>query len=78
MENYSIREMIDYSQTRGKEDVIRIKAWLDLIEAFVNVLDRTFEIGLLFRCKARCSLFMCWSHLVIRSRLFYKINEKKI
>jgi len=46
--------MISYSQTRGKERVKGIKAFVNFIEIFVNILDRTSEFYLLFSSEFGC------------------------
>jgi len=45
----STREMIDYPRTRGKEGMERVKAASNTIETLIDILDRAFEVGLLFR-----------------------------
>jgi len=34
--------MISYSQTRGKERLKGVEAFVDFIETFINILDRDF------------------------------------
>ena len=60
MKTYSTRKMIDYFQTRGKENVIRFRTCLYLVKAFVNVFDRALEMSNLLVCKARHCKFMRW------------------
>ena len=40
--------MINYSWTRGENGVKGVEAFVDIIEAFVNIFDGAFEIHLLF------------------------------
>jgi len=60
MKYYSTREMINYSRTRRKKNIIGFQTCLDLVEAFVNIFDGALEMSFLFACKARYHKFMCW------------------
>jgi len=51
MKANSTREMIDYPRTRGEKGVKGVKAVSNTIEPLINILDRAFEVGLLFRGK---------------------------
>jgi len=44
----STREMIDYLRSRGEKGVEGVKAVSDAIELFIDILDRAFEVSLLF------------------------------
>jgi len=56
MKTNSTREMIDYPRTRREEGVKGVKAVSNAIEPFIDVLDRTLEVGLLSRSEfGRCS-----------------------
>jgi len=48
MKANSTREMIDYPRSRGKKGVEGVKAVSDTIQLLIDILDRAFEIGLLF------------------------------
>jgi len=48
MKANSTREMIDYLRSRGEKGVKRIEAVSDTIELFIDILDRVFEVSLLF------------------------------
>ena len=45
MKANSTREMIDYLRTRGEEGV---KAVSNAVKLLIDILDRAFEVGLLF------------------------------
>jgi len=47
----STREMIDYLRSRGEKGVKGVEAVSDAIEPFINILDRAFEVSLLFHGK---------------------------
>ena len=49
MKANSTRKMIDYSRTRIKERMKGIEAISNPIETLIDILDGTFEVGLLFR-----------------------------
>jgi len=44
----STREMIDYPRSRGEKGVKGVEAVSDAIELFIDILDRAFEVSLLF------------------------------
>jgi len=44
----STREMIDYPRTRGKEGMERVEAASNTVKTLIDILDRAFEVGLLF------------------------------
>ena len=44
----STREMIDYLRSRGEKGVKGVEAVSDAIEPFIDILDRAFEVSLLF------------------------------
>jgi len=48
MKANSTREMIDYLRTRGEKGVEGVKAVSNAIELLIDILDRAFEVGLLF------------------------------
>jgi len=48
MKANSTREMIDYPRTRGEEGVEGVEAVSNAIEPLIDILDRAFEVGLLF------------------------------
>jgi len=53
----STREMIDYLRSRGEKGVKRVEAVSDAIEPFIDILDRAFEVSLLFHGEfGSCSL----------------------
>ena len=54
MKSNLIREMIDYSQTRGEKRMSRIEARNDFVKTFINVFNGAFESCLLFHCKVGC------------------------
>jgi len=54
MESNLIREMIDYSQTRGKKRMSRIEARNDFVKTFINVFNGAFKSCLLFYYKVGC------------------------
>ena len=49
----STREMIDYLRSRGEKGVEGVKAVSDAIEPFIDILDRAFEVSLLFHGEFR-------------------------
>jgi len=49
MKANSTREMIDYPRTRGEKGVKGVEAVSNAIEPLIDILDRAFEVGLLFR-----------------------------
>jgi len=49
MKANSTREMIDYPRTRGEKGVKGVEAVSNAIELLIDILDRAFEVGLLFR-----------------------------
>ena len=42
------REMINYPRTRGKEGIERVEAASNTVKTLIDILDRAFEVGLLF------------------------------
>jgi len=44
----STREMIDYLRSRGEKGVKGVEAVSDAIEPLIDILNRAFEISLLF------------------------------
>jgi len=48
MKANSTREMIDYPRTRGEKGVEEVEAVSNAIEPLIDILDRAFEVGLLF------------------------------
>jgi len=48
MKANSTREMIDYPRTRGEKGVEGVEAVSNAIEPLIDILDRAFEVGLLF------------------------------
>jgi len=57
MKANSTREMINYLRSRGEKGVKGVEAVSDAIEPFIDILDRAFEVSLLFHGKFRsCGL----------------------
>jgi len=48
MKANSTREMINYLRTGGEKGVKGVKAVSNAIELLIDILDRAFEVGLLF------------------------------
>jgi len=48
MKANSTREMIDYLRSRGEKGMKGVKAVSNAIEPLIDILDRAFEVGLLF------------------------------
>jgi len=48
MKANSTREMIDYPRSRGEKGVKGVEAVSNAIELLIDILDRAFEVGLLF------------------------------
>ena len=48
MKANSTREMINYPRSRREKGVEGVEAVSDAIEPLIDILDRAFEIGLLF------------------------------
>jgi len=48
MKANSTREMINYLRSRGEKGVKGVEAVSDAIEPFIDILDRAFEVSLLF------------------------------
>jgi len=48
MKANSTREMIDYPRSRGEKGVKGVEAVSNAIEPLIDILDRAFEVGLLF------------------------------
>jgi len=48
MKANSTREMIDYLRSRGEKGVKGVEAVSNAIEPLIDILDRAFEVGLLF------------------------------
>jgi len=48
MKANSTREMIDYPRSKGEKRVKGVEAISDAIELLIDILDRAFEVGLLF------------------------------
>jgi len=48
MKANSTREMIDYLRTRGEKGMKGVEAVSNAIELLIDILDRAFEVGLLF------------------------------
>jgi len=48
MKANSTREMIDYLRSREERGVKGVEAVSDTIEPFIDILDRAFEVSLLF------------------------------
>ena len=48
MKANSTREMINYPRTGGEKGVKGVEAVSDAIEPFIDILDRAFEVSLLF------------------------------
>jgi len=53
MKANSTREMIDYLRTRGKKGVKGVEAVSNAIKPLIDILDRAFEVGLLFHGEFR-------------------------
>jgi len=51
MKANSTREMIDYPRTGGEKRVKGVEAVSNAIEPLIDILDRAFEVGLLFHGK---------------------------
>ena len=49
MKANSTREMIDYPKTGGEKRVKGVEVVSNTIEPLIDILDRAFEVGLLFR-----------------------------
>jgi len=58
MKANSTREMINYPRTRGEKGVKGVEAVSNAIELLIDILDRAFEVGLLFRGKFGSSGFV--------------------
>jgi len=57
MKANSTREMIDYPRSRGKKRIKGVEAVSDAVELLIDILDRAFEVGLLFHSEFRsCGL----------------------
>jgi len=57
MKANSTREMIDYSRSRSEKGLKGIEAVSNAIEPFIDILNRAFEVSLLFHGEfGSCSL----------------------
>ena len=58
MKANSTREMIDYLRTGGEKGVKGVEAVSNAIEPLIDILDRAFEVGLLFHGEFGSSSFV--------------------
>ena len=49
----STREIINYPRSRGEKGMKGVEAVSDAIEPFIDILDRAFEVSLLFHGEFR-------------------------